>query len=128
MSYINKTNIAGEETIKRFNWTKWAYFRPMNLAFFFITWPIIWWHRFTTEFGVTTKRFVYKKGFIARSTDEIRLEAIESVNVKIGIVGRFLGYGTLTITGRGEKEMSYSSVAGVLSVKRAIDAAKYDTL
>lgn len=125
MSYINKTNGPSEQTIKRFNYTKWCYFSPINLLFFFITWPVIWWNRFTTEFGVTNKRFVIKKGLIARRTEEIRLEAVEQVNVNQGIIGRILGYGSITLTGRGTAEISVPAVAGVIKVKRAIEGAKY---
>src|SRR6516162_420771 len=49
-----------------------------------------WFHRWTTETDVTDRRVVHKTGFIKRSTFEIALDKIESVDVDQTILGRLL--------------------------------------
>jgi uncharacterized membrane protein YdbT with pleckstrin-like domain len=121
MSYIEKTNIAGEETIARFGFTKVEYFNPIKLIMF----PFTWFRRWCYEFGVTNKRAVFKHGFISRRATDLRLEAIETVGVSNGIIGRIFGYGNLTITGRGSTPpITVPHLANIIEVKRSIEAAK----
>ncbi len=121
MSYINKTNIAGEETIELFNFTKIEYFNPIKLIMF----PLTWFRRWCYEFGVTNKRVVFKHGFISRRATDLRLEAIETVGISNGIIGRIFGYGNLTITGRGSTPpITVPHLANIIEVKRSIEAAK----
>ncbi len=54
-----------------------------------------------TEIAVTDRRFIRKTGWISRQTAEIELRSIEEVGLKITVMGRILGYGTLTIRGTG---------------------------
>ena len=121
MSYIAKTNIAGEETVALFNFTKVEYFNPIKLIMF----PLTWFRRWCYEFGVTNKRVVFKHGFISRKATDLRLEAIETVGVSNGIIGRIFGYGSLTITGRGSTPpITVPNLANIIEVKRSIEAAK----
>ena len=121
MSYIAKTNIAGEETVALFNFTKVEYFNPVKLIMF----PLTWFRRWCYEFGVTNKRVVFKHGFISRRATDLRLEAIETVGVSNGIIGRIFGYGSLTITGRGSTPpITVPNLANIIEVKRSIEAAK----
>ena len=46
----------------------------------------------TSEFGVTTKRVLVKVGFIRRSSLEILLNKVESIQVHQGILGRILKF------------------------------------
>src|SRR5262245_11830854 len=46
----------------------------------------------TTEIGVTTQRFIYKRGWIWRKTQELQLRAIEEVKLEQGVPGRLLGF------------------------------------
>jgi len=50
-----------------------------------------------TEIGVTSQRLAVKRGWLARSTDEIPLRSIEQVNFQQGFIGRLLGYGQVGI-------------------------------
>jgi len=72
------------------------------------------------DMGITDKRVVFKKGIIGRSTDEIRLNAIETVEVEQSIAGRLLGYGTVKVTGRGDAILMYRDIDQPLEVKKAI--------
>jgi uncharacterized membrane protein YdbT with pleckstrin-like domain len=54
-----------------------------------------------TEIAVTDRRFIRKTGWIGRNTAEIELRAIEEVGLKVTVLGRIFGYGTLTVRGTG---------------------------
>ena len=120
MSYINKTNIAGEEVVARFGFTKIEYLNPIKLMFF----PLTWFKRWCFEFGVTNKRVCFKHGFIRRNAVDLRLEAIETVAISNGIIGRIFGYGNLSITGRGAATITIPGLANIIEVKKSIEAAK----
>lgn len=53
------------------------------------------------EFVITNKRIILKVGLISRETKEFRYEKMESCDVKQGIAGRLLGYGTIVVRGVG---------------------------
>ena len=57
--------------------------------------------RWTTELAVTDRRVIYKEGLIARRTLEMNRSRVESVDVYQTILGRILGYGTVTLRGTG---------------------------
>lgn len=56
----------------------------------------------STEFAVTSKRIVAKKGLIRRSTIELNHSKVESLNVNQGIFGRIFGYGTVDVNGAAQ--------------------------
>lgn len=72
------------------------------------------------DMGITDKRVVFKKGIIGRSTDEIRLNAIETVEVEQSVFGRMLGYGTVKVTGRGDSILRFTDIDEPIEVKKAI--------
>ena len=81
-----------------------------------------WFHRWTTETDVTDRRVVHKTGFIKRSTFEIALDKIESVDVDQSILGRILNYGNVTINGVGEGKETIRTIASPLAFRSAITA------
>ena len=81
-----------------------------------------WFHRLTTETDVTDRRVVHKTGFIKRSTFEIALDKIESVDVDQTILGRIFNYGNVTIMGVGEGRQTISTIASPLAFRSAITA------
>ena len=60
-----------------------------------------WIARFSTELAVTTLRVIAKFGFIRRETIELNHVKVESFTIDQSVMGRILGYGTLTINGTG---------------------------
>lgn len=56
----------------------------------------------STEFAVTTKRIIAKKGLIRRSTVELNHSKVEALNVNQGVFGRIFGYGTVTVNGAAQ--------------------------
>jgi uncharacterized membrane protein YdbT with pleckstrin-like domain len=81
-----------------------------------------WFHRWTTETDVTDRRVVHKTGFIKRSTFEIALDKIESVDVDQSILGRLLNYGDVTIMGVGEGRQRIPTIASPLAFRNSITA------
>ena len=57
--------------------------------------------RNATEMAVTNRRVVVKTGIAARTTIEMLLNKIESIEVNEPGMGRVLGYGSITLIGTG---------------------------
>ena len=76
-----------------------------------------WW---TTEIAVTNLRVIYKTGFISRSTNEMNMDKVESVQVDQSIAGRLLDYGTVTITGTGEGIEKLLKIARPIELRNSI--------
>src|SRR5580704_484567 len=58
-----------------------------------------WFLRWITEVAVTDRRIVYKTGFINRSSVEMNMDKVVSVDVEQSILGRLLNYGDIRILG-----------------------------
>jgi hypothetical protein len=87
-----------------------------GLALFLTIMVPIW----TTEIGVTTQRFIYKRGLVWRRTQELQLRAIEEVNLQQDIPGRMLGFGHLELHGTGVDDIRLPALADPLGLRRAL--------
>jgi uncharacterized membrane protein YdbT with pleckstrin-like domain len=76
----------------------------------------------SSEFAVTNKRVVAKLGFIERESLETLLSKIEAIGVDQRILGRILGYGSITITGTGGTEESFPRISDPLEFRRQIQS------
>mgnify|MGYP003575375673 CR=1 FL=1 len=76
----------------------------------------------SSEFAVTNKRVIIKTGWIQRNTLETLLGKIEAISVDQSVLGRFLGYGTITITGTGGTEERFQNIADPLDFRRQVQA------
>ena len=56
----------------------------------------------------------------------MRLKSIESIVISQGIMGRILGYGTVTISGRGQGHLELKWMKAPLNVKKEIENAEYE--
>ena len=120
-SYVESSLTTGEKVEQRAQITKVIYVRPVfwlvvavlfclgglgivPVALFIVT-AISLIRTFlvvsTTELAVTNKRVLAKFGIIKRSTIELNLTSVESVNLEQGILGRVLNYGSLVFNGTG---------------------------
>lgn len=75
------------------------------------------------EQGVTNRRVVRKTGIVSRTTTELRLASIETVDLRQTFWGRIFGFGNVEITGRGETAMMLDRIAHPIEVKRDIESA-----
>ncbi|MFM1884942.1 MAG: hypothetical protein RL026_99 [Pseudomonadota bacterium] len=76
-----------------------------------------------TEIGVTSLRLVRKTGVVSRVTEEMQLDAIETVEIEQGLVGRLFKYGTVKVTGRGQSGVLLAGVKDPVAVKKHIEEA-----
>ncbi|MCA9961240.1 MAG: PH domain-containing protein [Anaerolineales bacterium] len=77
---------------------------------------------FTTEFAVTNKRIIAKRGFLRRRSLEIQLSKVESISVKQPIMGRILNYGTIAVTGSGGTQETFPGIANPMEFRKQINA------
>src|SRR5687767_6458961 len=75
-----------------------------------------------TEQGVTNKRVILKKGIISRSTEEMKLMSIETVEINQSLWGRIFGFGTVKVTGKGISDVVYKGIDDPMAVKRQIES------
>ena len=73
-----------------------------------------------TEFGVTNKRIIIKKGIIRVFIAEIPTDRIESIYCYQGLMGRIFRYGTLYLGGIGGKTPFLKMVARPYALRRKI--------
>jgi len=134
MSYIQKSLGDGETIIARaqFSWvySALAWAALIFLGIFLIgivIFFVMMIRKWTTEIGVTSHRFVEKKGLLTLNTNEIALHNIEGVRVNQGLMGKLLGYGTVRIEGTGIDAVTTPNINDPVGFVRAIQTAKERT-
>ena len=129
MSYLDESLAPGEIVVARFDlhWTAkgWLILGivliPLVIGIFITIYE--WLRLRGIEQAVTSQRVVRKTGIIGRQTEEIRLSAVETVDLHQTAWGRILGFGNVNVTGRGESDLTFVRVANPVAVKRAIETA-----
>ena len=74
----------------------------------------------STEYGVTNKRLIFKKGILRLIVAEIPTDRIESIYCVQGILGRIFHYATVYISGIGGKTPVFYMVARPYGLRRKI--------
>lgn len=95
-----------------------AFFAIVGFSMLFLA----WFRRWTTEFDVTDRRIVYKRGFIWRHSVEMNMNKVESVDVDQSISGRLLRYGNITIRGTGAGMEPLRNIENPIKFRNAITA------
>ncbi len=129
MSYIDNNLLPGEQVVSRAQ-IHWACYIPgivllpvfgIGLIFLLVAWI----KSVTTELAVTSKRVVSKRGLISRQTMEMNLAKVEAIGVDQSIIGRLLGYGTVTVVGTGGTKEPFPYIAAPLDFRRVVQAQSY---
>ena len=125
-SYVDSVLISGESVLHRGHVSLWPHtwkivlgivLLPLfGLGLVFLIW--VWILYKTTEIAITNKRIIAKFGFISRSTIEINLPKVESVQVDQGVIGRMLDYGTIIVAGAGTPNLAIPGAAEPLEVRK----------
>jgi len=114
-SYVENNLLKDEQVIyeTKYHWK--IFFTLQGLFTLFIV-PAL--KRWSDEFVVTNKRLICKTGLISRKTLEMNLNKIETVNVDQSILGRLLGYGTITIIGTGGTREAFEDIAAPVEFRK----------
>ncbi len=72
------------------------------------------------EAAVTNRRVIIKVGFLTKRTVELFLSKVESVGVEQTLLGRMMGYGSITVRGTGGTNEPFSHVADPLEFRRQV--------
>lgn len=75
----------------------------------------------TTEFALTNRRIIAKKGIIQRHSIEILLSKVESISVSQPLVGRIFGFGTVTVTGSGGTQEYFKSIDNPIELRKRVN-------
>lgn len=135
MSYIEESLSSGEniEGIFKFHWfvriplTLWIILGIPTLGLTLLLALYEYLRLKYTEQGITSKRIILKTGIISRKSQEIKLKAIETVEIDQGILGRIFGFGSIKVTGQGISDLIFKNVADPMSVKRQIESVSIPT-
>jgi uncharacterized membrane protein YdbT with pleckstrin-like domain len=93
------------------------------LALAFVSWVPAFLGRWTTELAVTNRRIVFKSGLFRRHTMEMNMSKVESVDVDQSVIGRILGFGTVTIRGTGGGIEPMRNIADPIAFRNHVTAA-----
>jgi uncharacterized membrane protein YdbT with pleckstrin-like domain len=151
MSYVKRVLQPGEE-VRHISTIHWAVYWPAILFFLIalvgivgFMWQIApplplavvavafglsllsffgaWFRRWTTELAVTSRRIVFKRGFIRRRTIEMNMDKVESVDVDQSVLGRLLDYGDIVVHGTGGGLEPLRRIDSPIAFRNAVTAA-----
>lgn len=74
-----------------------------------------------TEIAVTDRRLISKFGLISRNTTSIPAHKIESTHVEQSVMGRVLGYGTVSVRGTGDHTEELKFVIDPVEFRNALN-------
>ncbi len=126
-SYIDGALIKDEKVVYIGNISLWSLTLPILLGFLLVWvyglglvfWLVAYIRYKSTELAVTNKRVIAKFGFISRSTVEINIAKVESIQVHQGILGRIFNYGSLVISGGGNPQAPVPGISDPMGFRRA---------
>jgi uncharacterized membrane protein YdbT with pleckstrin-like domain len=78
------------------------------LSLIFVAIAII--DHYFTEYTVTNRRVMVKRGVIRRRVSEMSLGQVEGINLGQSVIGRILGHGNLGVRGTGGDSVVFSMV------------------
>ena len=134
MSYIDKSLAAGERVVCRGRWPlvhwigAWAALIFLGIiligVYIFIRAVV---HMSVTQFAVTDRRVVLKRGLFTVHTKELATETIEGVQLVQSLWGQIFGFGRIVVTGTGDAQIVFPPMAQPIAFRRAIEAMRHAT-
>ncbi len=131
-SYVEGALIQDERIVHRGRLSLWSMAHLIALGVLLL--PVLGlgliflikaWIRYrTTELAVTTRRVIVKTGLIRRSTVEININKVESIQVDQDILGRMFNHGTLIMAGAGTPQAPISGISDPMAFRRAFIEAQ----
>lgn len=126
-SYVESALTKGEQVVYQGKVSIWSLVPLLLLGLIFLAFyglGLLFWaaaaiRYFTTELAITNKRVIAKFGLISRSTIEINLQKIESIQVHQGILGRIFNFGSIVVSGAGNPQAPIPGISNPLQFRRA---------
>lgn len=78
----------------------------------------------TTEVGLTSQRVIHKQGWLFVKVTEINLEEIKGSHIDLGMLGRFLGYGSIALDARFVKDTNLPFINQPYRFTKAMNEAQ----
>ena len=111
-SYVESALTKGEQVVYKGKVSIWSLAPTLLLGLILLPlygigllfWAVAAIKYLTTELAITNKRVIAKFGLISRSTIEINLQRIESIQVNQGILGRIFNFGSIIVSGAGNPQ------------------------
>ena len=131
-TYVQKSLTDGETIIANPKTSKWSLVgpyaiglgaAPFTLGISLVVPAIAHLYRWSTEYAVTSKKVMNKRGLVFRNTDELLINKVEGIDVKQGIQGRIFGYGDITFSGTGMQTVTFKMVPNPIGIKNSIQSA-----
>ena len=131
-SYVDGSLMGGEKVLLEGHISLWSMFGlilggAILLPLFgagLILWGIAYVRYKSTELAITNKRVIAKFGFIRRSTVEMNLAKVETLEVHQGIAGRIFNYGSLVISGGGNAQAPIPGISDPLAFRKTFMQAQ----
>ena len=125
-SYVESTLIKDEQVRYEGKTSVWSLSPHILLGLMFLpvwgmgvvfwAWALIIYH--TTELAITNKRVIAKFGLIRRSSIEMNIAKVESIQVEQSILGRFLDFGNVLVSGAGDPKAPIPGVSQPLQFRK----------
>lgn len=74
---------------------------------------------------VTNHRIFFRSGLLKVDTIQVRLDRVESVEIQRTLMGQFLGYATVILTGVGSRYSFIPYLANAAAIRNTIDDVLY---
>lgn len=127
-SYVQNSLIAGEriEHAAVISWMSQIWYfifsvvliTTIIIPILFIVFAIL--NVLTTELAVSNKKIIGKVGFIRRTSVDLPLSKLESININQGVFGRIFNYGTVGFRGVGGNDIAIPYIKDPLSFRRIV--------
>ena len=116
---IGKEGLGGADPYLIAHWTFWilSIAGAIIASFYFIMWMVV-------EVGLTTKRVIYKTGWIFIDVKEIDIEEIKGADIDNGILGAILGYGYIFLDSRFVTNINLPPIAHPYGFIKALNKAR----
>lgn len=143
MGYVESNLLPNEQVAYRARLSRMIYFWPVCLVLVAVGLAFEGWHwsasvaaalgvilfvprwirSMSSEFAVTNKRVLVKVGLVRRHSLELLLQKVEGIGVDQSIMGRILGYGTITVSGTGGTHEAFQMIANPLEFRRQVQSS-----
>ena len=75
----------------------------------------------STEFVLTNRRIIAKRGIIRQHSIELMLSQVESISISQTLDGRLFGFGTVTISGSGGTHEYFKSISKPMELRKQVN-------